>query len=103
MYDITIFYFNTKTGHKVNDDVLISRGKIREEIKRGHQQLYIVDLDPNGNIKKKWIKVPVKEGDVHRRAFWLSSRNIEKASEIVDEYLKEKWIEARDRLQRLEA
>lgn len=101
MYDMTIFYFNTNQGQ--SDDVLISRGKIREEITFRRQQLYVVDLDPNGNINKKRIKVSNKEGEVYKRAFWLSSRNIEKASEIVDEYLKEKWLEARNRLQKLEA
>lgn len=94
-----IYYFNN-----ADNKWLMAKGHLRLSNwsdTGSRVPLNIVDLD-EGNINKKFIKVPVEEGKIYRRAFWLSSDDLNRALDIINDYEKAKWIEARERLQRIE-
>ena len=103
-----VYYFRHKEVGKIGVMIAKTVGEPKETV-RG-RTLHVVDLDPefndicdpgNKGHMKKWIVVPKEEGKVYRRVFWLNDYDLEKAEDIINDYLKEKWLEQRKKLERM--
>ena len=102
---IYIFCFNNP---KDENDIFMSTGHIIREIRMVGSKIpvFAMRLDNQGKRPVNWIKVPVKEGNIYRRSFWISAENedeaINRGMDIIDDYKKLRWIKAKERLERLE-
>ncbi|MBO7450931.1 MAG: hypothetical protein J6U54_11250 [Clostridiales bacterium] len=91
-----MFWFNG--NHRTDDTIYCSKivRVLDGNYRRKKEEAYIVELDPNGAIPKsnKWNRAIVskEEGKVWQRRFWLSTEDYEKAMDIVNDYLKERWL-----------
>lgn len=57
-----------------------------------HQRFMTVELDPNGGNNTRWGLVPVEEGVIGNRKFWLKDLDYDRANDIIDNYFKEKFV-----------
>ena len=90
-----VFYFNTRRG---SEDVQVSKAEIERKI----DDLYHVTLDPNGGIKKKYFFVPIEEGKICQRSFWLKDLDYEKAEQMINDYEKSKYLRAKKLIEKME-
>lgn len=93
-----IFYFNGKDGSK---DIRVFESESKEIIEFKSQTLYKVYLDKEVT-GKSFIKVPLEEGRIYKRAFWLSNEDVVKADDIINDYKKQKYLSLKAKMEKLE-
>ena len=92
-----IFYFNGKDGTK---DIRVFESVDKEIIEFKSQTLYKVFL--NKEITgKSFIKVPLEEGRIYKRAFWLKDEDVVKADDIINDYKKQKYLDLLEKIEKL--
>ena len=72
----------------------------KEIIEFKSQTLYKVHLDKE-ITGKSFIKVPLEEGKIYKRAFWLSNEDIIKADDIINDYKKLKYLNLLEKIEKL--
>lgn len=100
-----VFWFNSQKG---NDDTIYC-AKVVKKLRTFNdtkRTLIQVEVDPDSPLTLKKgqsvISVPETEGAVYKRRFWLKEEDPIRAMEIVNDYLKQKWLDTQKRMMKLE-
>lgn len=97
-----VFDFNSENGRSKKLRMAVAESEKTEVIQRGHARLIKVNII-SGNIPhKSWILIPEKEGAIYRRKFWLSSEDVNKALDIINDYEKAKWLKLQEKYTEME-
>lgn len=99
-----VFWFGENHGQ---DDTVFGGkviGKPRSNGMTHNSRIYLmrVDIDPDSYLgkKKKGITVPTEEGVIYKRAFWLEEEDTNRATDIVNDYLKDKYLEMQRKIEK---
>lgn len=99
-----VFWF----GNDKSQDDTVFCGKVigtpRENGTAYHGQidLLYVRIDPDSYLgkKKKVATIPAEEGVIYKRTFWLEEEDINRATDIVNDYLKNKYLEMQRKIEK---
>ena len=99
-----LYYFNSNISGKSDNTVIIVEIDGFEVVKRQFKNLTNY---AKVHLKKKirnrdWVKTGVNEGEIFDRSFWLNDYDIKRADDIITNYEKTKWMEMREKLEKLD-
>lgn len=99
-----VFWFNADKGR---DNTLYCSKAIKSRKDEHGIKIYV---DPNGGIPNMparcneegmWFYLPLKEGEIKHRCFWLEEEDLERAMEIQNDHLKKQWLKATEQMKKL--